>query len=81
MQARGTYKWQSLFATKRTAIYFYPAPAMTLSDEKQKALRGELFRGFVPELIAERRRCSHACQRLNNAGVVSRRRLVELWRE
>lgn len=54
---------------------------MVLADEKQKALRGELFLAFVPELIAERRRCSNACQRLNDAGDVSRRRLVELWRE
>lgn len=54
---------------------------MTLSDEKRKALRGELFLAFVPELLAERHRCSNACRRLNDAGDVSRRRLVELWRE
>jgi hypothetical protein len=44
-------------------------------------LRGELYYAFTPELIAERRRCANACRRFNDAGEVSRRRLVEHWRE
>jgi Maltose acetyltransferase len=51
------------------------------SPEGQKALRGELYHAFIPELVAARSRCKHACERFNNAGEVSRRRLVELWRE
>jgi hypothetical protein len=54
---------------------------MALSENKQKMLRGELYHSFTPELVGERRRCAQACYRFNNAGDVSRRRLVELWRE
>lgn len=49
--------------------------------EGQKALQGELYHSFVSELVAARRRCKHACDRFNQAGEVSRRRSVELWRE
>ncbi|MCJ1368869.1 hypothetical protein MMC20_000076 [Loxospora ochrophaea] len=55
--------------------------AMALSENKQKMLRGELYHAFTPELIRERRRCSHACNIFNNAGDVPRRRLVELWKD
>ncbi len=51
-----------------------------MSENKQKMLRGELYHAFTPELVAERARCRHACDRLNNAAEVPRRRLVELWR-
>ncbi|KAK4985047.1 hypothetical protein LTR66_000194 [Elasticomyces elasticus] len=58
---------------------------MALSENKQKALRGELHHAFVPELLAERRKCSQATSRYNNAGAVgsdiTRRRQVELWRD
>jgi hypothetical protein len=54
---------------------------MALSENKQKMLKGELYHAFTPELIAERRRCELACARFNNAGDVSRRKRVELWRE
>ncbi|KAL2832876.1 trimeric LpxA-like protein [Aspergillus cavernicola] len=49
--------------------------------EKEKMLRGELYHAFTPELTAERTRCRHACARFNNAGEVSRRRLIELWKD
>jgi hypothetical protein len=49
--------------------------------EKDKMLRGELYRAFTPELTADRARCRAACTRFNNAGEVSRRRLLELWKE
>ena len=54
---------------------------MSCLSEKDKMLRGELFLAFTPDLIAARARCTHACNRFNNAGEVPRRRLVELWRE
>ena len=54
---------------------------MELSENKQKMLRGELYHAFVPELVADRARCKHACRRYNNAGDVSRRRLTELFKE
>ncbi|PYH84385.1 acetyltransferase, partial [Aspergillus uvarum CBS 121591] len=58
-------------------------PAMDTSDyetEKAKMLRGELYRAFTPGLIAARHRCKVAVHAFNNAGIVSRRRQVELWR-
>lgn len=52
------------------------------NSEMAKALRGELYHAFVPEMVAARKRCKAACNRLNNAGDgVSRRELVEMWRE
>ena len=44
-------------------------------------LRGELFHAFSCELLAERTRCQKACRAYNEAGDVSRRRRIELWRE
>ncbi|MCJ1436392.1 hypothetical protein MMC27_005771 [Xylographa pallens] len=55
--------------------------AEKISDNKRKALNGELYYAFTPELMRERTRCSHACHRFNTAGGVNRRRLVELWRD
>lgn len=54
---------------------------MALSENKEKMLAGKLYHAFTPELVAEPQRCRHACNRLNNAGEVPRRRLVELWRD
>lgn len=58
--------------------------SMSLTDEAKnlEAMRkGQLYYAFTPSLNAARDRCRHACNRFNNAGEVSRRRLVELWRE
>lgn len=54
---------------------------MATSENKARALRGELYYAFTPELVQARRRASQACSRYNNAGEVTRRRQVELWRE
>lgn len=54
---------------------------MSLSENKQRMARGELYYAFTPELVAERARCKHACARYNNAGEVPRRKLTELLRE
>lgn len=54
---------------------------MAQPSEREKMLRGELYHAFTPDLIAARARCSQACRRFNNAGDVSRRRMVELWKE
>lgn len=54
---------------------------MAEPTEKEKMLQGELYRAFTPELIAARSKCARACNRFNNAGDISRRRQVELWRE
>ena len=56
-------------------------PPTDYAEEKAKSLRGELYTSFNPQLLAERLRCSRACDRYNAAGEVSRRRLVEMWRE
>ncbi|KAK8159205.1 nodulation protein L [Phyllosticta citrichinensis] len=50
-------------------------------ENHKKMLRGELYHAFTPQLTALRTRCQHACKRYNNAGEVSRRKLVELIRE
>lgn len=54
---------------------------MAQPSEREKMLRGELYHAFTPDLIAARARCSQACRRFNNAGDVSRRRMVELWKD
>ena len=54
---------------------------MEESVEWQKAQRGELYHAFVPELIAVRNKCAQVCHRFNSAENMSRRRMVELWRE
>jgi hypothetical protein len=54
---------------------------MDESVEWQKAQRGEPYHAFVPELIAVRRKCAQACHRFNTAENMSRRRMIELWRE
>jgi hypothetical protein len=54
---------------------------MAVSENKARMLRGELYYAFTPELTASRRRATHACNRYNNAGEITRRRQVELWRE
>ncbi|KAJ5207282.1 Maltose/galactoside acetyltransferase [Penicillium cf. griseofulvum] len=54
---------------------------MSQPTEKEKMLRGELYRAFTPDLIAARSRCKQACNRFNKSDEVSRRRLVEMWRD
>lgn len=43
--------------------------------------RGELYYAFTPELVAARKRCSRAVNRLNNSGELSRREIAEFWKE
>ncbi|OQD90422.1 hypothetical protein PENANT_c001G00988 [Penicillium antarcticum] len=52
-----------------------------MATEREKMLRGELYRAFTPDLIAARTRCKWACNRYNNSEEVSRRRLVEMWKD
>ncbi|KAE8140564.1 trimeric LpxA-like protein [Aspergillus pseudotamarii] len=54
---------------------------MATSKEWQKMLNGELYWAWDEDLQANRERCKLACQRFNQAGQVSRRRRVELWRD
>ncbi|KAF3895275.1 Acetyltransferase, CysE/LacA/LpxA/NodL family [Trichophyton interdigitale] len=56
-------------------------PSSENLTERQKMLRGELYTAFTADLIAERERSKAACDRFNNAGEVTRRRRVELWRD
>lgn len=53
---------------------------LTQSVEWQKAQGGDLYRAFVPELIAARDRCYIACNKFNDNRDLSRRRMTELWR-
>ncbi|KAF6842875.1 galactoside O-acetyltransferase [Colletotrichum musicola] len=51
-------------------------------EENRRRMRnGELYWAFTPDLIADRRRCQAACARFNNAGDVSRRTLVGMWKD
>ncbi|EGY14952.1 maltose O-acetyltransferase [Verticillium dahliae VdLs.17] len=50
-------------------------------ENRRRMANGELYYAFSPDLIADRQRCRKAYQRLNAAGDVSRRELVELWKE
>ncbi|BCS23504.1 sugar O-acetyltransferase [Aspergillus puulaauensis] len=43
--------------------------------------RGELYYAFTPELVAARKRCARAVNRLNNSGELSRREIAEFWKE
>jgi hypothetical protein len=52
-----------------------------LKENKARMLRGELYHAFVPNLTAERTRCHRACGRFNQAGDITRRRQIELWKE
>jgi hypothetical protein len=54
---------------------------MAQPTEREKMLRGELYRCFTPELIAARMRCRRACVRFNKTDEASRRELVEMWKE
>lgn len=53
----------------------------SMATEKEKMLRGELYYAFSPELCAARARTEKACRAYNNAGEISRRKQVELWRK
>ena len=54
---------------------------MAQETEEEKMGKGELYYAFSPELAKQRDRCAQACNRLNNAEIVSRRQMVELWRQ
>jgi hypothetical protein len=51
------------------------------AENEARMERGELYYAFTPKLVAKRNRCHHACHRFNQAGDVSRRKRVELWKE
>ncbi len=52
-----------------------------LNENRRRMRDGELYYAFTPDLVAERRRASAACARFNAAGDVSRRALIEMWKE
>ncbi|KAG2411730.1 hypothetical protein HFD88_009286 [Aspergillus terreus] len=52
-----------------------------LQLNRERMSRGELYYAFTPDLIAARARCVRACRRFNAAEDVSRRRLIELWKD
>jgi hypothetical protein len=54
---------------------------MDTAENKRRMLAGELYYAFVPELVAARRRCEYARVRFNNAGEVTRRQSIQLWKE
>jgi hypothetical protein len=57
-----------------------PLRHITMSENAARALRGEHYYAFTPELTKARRRCANACFKYNNEGFTTRRRQIELWR-
>jgi hypothetical protein len=54
---------------------------MSYEEEKAKMIRGELYYAFNPGLVRDRQNCHAKVQRYNNAGDISRRKRVEMWKE
>ncbi|KAF2100779.1 trimeric LpxA-like protein [Rhizodiscina lignyota] len=54
---------------------------MDFKEEKAKMARGELYHAFIPELVAERMRCSQARARFNATADATRRQRVQMWRD
>ncbi|OHE97879.1 galactoside O-acetyltransferase [Colletotrichum orchidophilum] len=52
-----------------------------LKPNKARMAAGELYYAFTPDLIADRQRCSIACETFNRAGHVSRRELVMMVKD
>ncbi|OIW33270.1 galactoside O-acetyltransferase [Coniochaeta ligniaria NRRL 30616] len=51
-------------------------------ENRRRMEAGELYFAFTPDLLADRKRCTVATQRFNNAGAdISRRCLVEMWKD
>ena len=50
-------------------------------DNLARMRRGELYYAFSPKLVAARRRCGQAVNRLNTAGDLTRRQIAEHWKE
>ncbi|KAK3676163.1 hypothetical protein LTR78_003913 [Recurvomyces mirabilis] len=53
---------------------------MPVSENKARALRGELYYAFTPELTKERTNCHRHIVEFNNAGEISRREKTTIWR-
>lgn len=51
---------------------------MDAAAEKAKMGRGELYTSFIPELVAERARCSVACHAFNTASGLTQVERVNL---
>ncbi|OQO13697.1 hypothetical protein B0A48_01926 [Cryoendolithus antarcticus] len=54
---------------------------MSTSENSARALRGEMYYAFTPELVAARRRCAEARHIFNNTAFASRRKQIEMWNE
>ncbi|KAJ9151886.1 Galactoside O-acetyltransferase [Pleurostoma richardsiae] len=57
------------------------SPKVDLKENRRRMAAGELYYAFTPDLLADRRRCRLASEAFNTAGDVSRRKLVELWKD
>lgn len=51
-----------------------------LEENLRRMRNGQLYYAFTPDLVADRRRCRHATDAFNQAGDVSRRTLIELFK-
>ncbi|KAH7133781.1 trimeric LpxA-like protein [Dactylonectria macrodidyma] len=50
-------------------------------DNLARMRRGDLYYAFTPQLVAARRRCGQAVNRLNTAGELTRRQIAEHWKD
>jgi hypothetical protein len=71
---------QQLYNPDYTILSQFGFLLTVMSENSARALRGELYYAFTPELVKARRRCAAACNRFNNADLTNRRTQVELWR-
>ncbi|QIX00819.1 hypothetical protein AMS68_006336 [Peltaster fructicola] len=54
---------------------------MAVSENKARALRGELYFAFTPQLTKERRRSALACHTYNQTSLTTRRKQVQMLRD
>jgi hypothetical protein len=57
------------------------SPQIDTEENRRRMEAGELYYAFTPDLLADRKRCRLATEAFNAPGDVSRRKIVELWKE
>ncbi|KJZ75830.1 hypothetical protein HIM_04654 [Hirsutella minnesotensis 3608] len=55
--------------------------AIDPAENRRRMARGDSYYAFTPDLIKDRRRCARASRNLNTAQDLTRRRMVELWKD
>lgn len=72
---------QQASATRRASQADRTTSTMPMSENRSRAVRGELYHAFTPELVRARKRARIACERFNAATDATRREKIQLWQE